>query len=176
MQFIFIVYLDDNASSVKTKQSTSWSAIFTRKSVSFSDPSIPKKSKKISTASSTYMCLKCGSELSHGKPSYKLRHWEQMHKGDDPNLAHVFIVPSDHEDAQKKKKSMQIKCNVKQKERSTSAAKKQKHALHWLHLQMKLLPPKNRHWKKLEKFKKHFRKFSIPILQKKLLLIRLKQI
>ena len=48
-----------------------------------------------------HICLKCGTELTRGRESYKIRHWQQKHKNEDPKNSLTNIVPKDHESARK---------------------------------------------------------------------------
>ena len=48
-----------------------------------------------------HICLKCGTELVRGRESYKIRHWLQKHKNEDPKNSLANIVPKDHESARK---------------------------------------------------------------------------
>ena len=43
---------------------------------------------------SPHICLKCGTELVRGRESYKIRHWQQRHKNEDPKNAPSNIVPN----------------------------------------------------------------------------------
>jgi hypothetical protein len=48
-----------------------------------------------------HICLKCGTELVRGRESYKIRHWQQKHKNEDPQNSLANIVPKNHESARK---------------------------------------------------------------------------
>ena len=57
---------------------------------------LPKKDQP-----NPHICLKCGKELVRGRESYKIRHWQQNHKNENPKNALANIVPKDHESARK---------------------------------------------------------------------------
>lgn len=83
-------------------QSIGWDFL-KRTKISEKDEGPRLKKKKLSDEPQQHVCLKCGSTLSRGRDSYKIRHWEQMHKNEDPKLALELIVPSSHDDAKKLK-------------------------------------------------------------------------
>ena len=46
-----------------------------------------------------HICLECGRDLSRGRTSAKLRHWNQWHKNDGNRDFQSLIVPKNHEHA-----------------------------------------------------------------------------